>query len=419
MSQIPPHKPNSDGGGEESAGAAGAAHQPGPLAPPEDISREEFAASYGEPLEHTLNLDTWERGENLDRMFARLDREIHEALEQEDELGRQIRQVILPEIAKQPNAPPGAGVFRATIDDLKTAQQTVLFNGAVEASYGAATGHETLPLAITQIGVCLVSYAGEQGAWVHRLYRRDLRLRGLHPVDEALAILERRQAQADLDAPERHHRLTELGRRGITAYAERAVLLRRSQSPWRLGRGHPAPYELLTGSGSMELLRAGLELLRQFVLGHKRFIYVTHAPGERGLLTIGHALGPLQYAVIETSVHRLRNIVEKGHLRGADRQQAVDFYQEVGPQILVGVYRLSNEVPPQVFYAHKDFVHQAALIAMADGVLQAHSGFPMLLDLAGRVCRSTFGEEGFLSAIRSAYAQRGRFGSLSELETSA
>jgi hypothetical protein len=92
------------------------------------------------------------------------------------------------------------------------------------------------------------------------------------------------------------------------------------------------------------------------------------------------------------------------------------FYQEVAPKILVGVYRISNELPPRVFYAHKDFVHEAALIAMADSVLQAQSGFPVLLDLANRVCRSTFGEEGFISAVRSAYALRGSFRYLSELE---
>jgi hypothetical protein len=176
------------------------------------------------------------------------------------------------------------------------------------------------------------------------------------------------------------------------------------------------PYELLTGSGSMELLLAGLDLLRQFILEHKRFVYITSAPGERGLLTIGHALGTLQYAVIETSVYRMRRIVEEGHLRGSYREKAVDFYIEVAPQILVGVYRTSNAVPPRVFYAHKEFVHDAALIAMADSVLQAENGFPMLLDLAGRVCHSTFGEEGFLAAIRSAYSQRGRLRYLSELD---
>ncbi len=407
-----PHEQNA-----EPPGGAGATAQPGLLAPSEVISHEDFAASYGESLERALNLETWERGENLDRMFARLDREISEALEREDDLSWQIRRVIFPQITARPGAPPGAGVFEATIDQLKTVQQTVLFNGAAEASYGASTGHDTLPLSITQIGVCLVSYAGEQGAWVHRLYRRDLRLRGMNPVDEALAILERRQAQTDSDGSNQRNRLTELGRRGITAYAERAVLLKRSQVPWRMGRGNPAPYELLTGSGSMVLLLAGLDLLRQLILEHKRFVYVTSAPGEPVLLTIGHALAPLHYAVVETSANRMRRIIEGGHLRGSYREKAMEFYEEVAPQILTGVYRTWDEVPPRVFYAHQDFVHDAALIAMADSVLQAHTGFPMLLGLAGRVCHSAFGEEGFLVAIRSAYSQRGRLRYLSELET--
>jgi hypothetical protein len=278
-----------------------------------------------------------------------------------------------------------------------------------------SASHDTLPVSITQLGVCLVSYAGEQGAWVYRLYRRDLRQHGINPVDEALAVLERRQAQSGYEPAERRDRLTQLGRRSIGAYAERAVLLTRSQAPWRMGRGHPAPYELLTGSGSMDLLLAGLDMLRQLILDHKRFIYVTSAPGEQGLLTIGHALGPLQYAVIDTSIYRIGRIIEQGHLRGSYRDRAMDFYSEVAPQILVGVYRISDELPPHVFYAHKDCIHEAALIAMADSVPQAHSGFPMLLDLAGRMCRSAFGEEGFLAAIRSAYAQRGRLRYLSEL----
>jgi hypothetical protein len=164
-------------------------------------------------------------------------------------------------------------------------------------------------MSITQIGVCLVSYAGEQGAWVHRLYRRDLRLHGMNPVDEALAILERRQAQSEPDRSGRRDRLTELGRRGITAYAERAILLKRSQAPWRMGRGHPAPYELLTGSGSMELLLAGLDLLRELILGHKRFVYISTTHNEPVLLTIGYALLPLQYAVVETSQPRVERII--------------------------------------------------------------------------------------------------------------
>jgi hypothetical protein len=416
MAQTPPNTPHAGQGAHEPSNAAGATAQPGLLTPPEEVSAADFVASYGEPLESTLNLDTWERGENLDRMFARLDQEISEALARENELYKQIRDVVFPQITQRRHAPPGAGVFQATADQLKAVQQQVLFNGAAEASYGTSTGHDTLPMSITQIGVCLVSYAGEQGAWVHRLYRRDLRLHGMNPADEALAILERRQAQSEPDRSGRRDRLTELGRRGITAYAERAILLKRSQAPWRMGRGHPAPYELLTGSGSMELLLAGLDLLRELILGHKRFVYISTTHNEPVLLTIGYALLPLQYAVVETSQPRVERIIYQGHLRGPYRKRAEEFYDDAAPKILAGVYRTSSEVPPQIFYAHADFVHEAALIAMADSVLQAHSGFPVLLDLAHRVCRSTFGEEGFMSAVLSAYAQRGSFRYLNELD---
>jgi hypothetical protein len=416
MSQTPPNDHTSGQMGDEPPDGARADGQPGPLIPPEEVSAEDFAASYGESLERTLDLETWERGENLDRMFERLDREVSEALVREDAIYKQIRDVIFPQIAQRRPAPPGARVFKATENELKAVQQQALFNGAVAASYGTSIGHDTLPMSITQIGVCLISYAGEQGAWVHRLYRRDLRLEGMNPVDEALAILERRQARSEPDRLGRRDRLTELGRRGIMAYAERAVLLKRSQMPWRMGRGHPAPYELLTGSGSMDLLLAGLDLLSELILGHKRFVYISTAPNEPVLLTIGYALLPLHYAVVETSEARMERIIYEGHLRGPYRKRAEEFYHDSAGKILTGVYRTSLEVPPQVFYAHADFVHEAALIAMADSVLQAHSGFPVLLDLANRVCRSTFGEEGFLSAVRSAYSRRGSLRYLSELE---
>ena len=55
----------------------------------------------------------------------------------------------------------------------------------------------------------------------------------MDPVDEALAILEKRDARAGLDQQDMRDRFSELGRRGIMSYAERAVLLHRSQAPWR------------------------------------------------------------------------------------------------------------------------------------------------------------------------------------------
>ncbi|MBI3798641.1 MAG: hypothetical protein HY268_16960 [Deltaproteobacteria bacterium] len=380
---------------------------PGPLAPPEEVSADDFATSYGESLAQTLDLDTWGRGPNLAEVFAQLEQEISQALEQEDELCNRVRQVVFPQIFARPQAPAGAGVFQAKTADLRTAHYAVLFNGAVEACYGSHADHTTLPLSITQLGVCLVSYAGEQGTWVHRLFRRDLRVRGTDPVEAALSILEKRAARSEPDHSNRHDRLSELGRRGIKAYAERAVLLKKSAAPWRMGYGHPAPYELLTGSGSMELLLAGLDLLNELILGYKRFVYVPSTVNDHLLLTIGNALHPLEFAVIETDERRMFPILEQGHLRDTYRERAEEFYRAAASKILTGVYRISAEVPPQIFYAHADFVQEAALIAMADSVLQAHRGFPMLLDLADTVCRSSFGTEAFNSTVRSAYAHQG------------
>ncbi len=395
--------PSAEGGVSES----GVPKQPGTPAPPEVVDPADFRTAYGESLQDTLNLDTWERGEDLAELYERLNQEVEEALDQEDNIRREVREVVFDQIVARPGAPRGAGVFQASTDDLKAAQTNVLFNGAVEACDGTSVPHETLPLSITQIGICLVSYAGEQGAWVQRLFRRDLRVRGMNPVEEALSILEKRDTRSGIDQPDKRDRLTELGRRGIMSYAERAVLLKKSNAPWRMGHGNPAPYELLTGSGSMDLLLASLQILSELVLQHRRFVYIPSAPGERVLLTIGNALRPLEFAVVENSERRMQPIIHEGHLRGRFRERAIEFYRDAAPKILIGVYRTSGDVPPQVFYAHEDFVQEAALIAMADSVLQSHRGFPMLIDLADTVCRSTFGAEAFRSTVQSVYAARG------------
>ena len=83
-------------------------------------------------------------------------------------------------------------------------------------------------------------------------------------------------------------------------FAERLILTHKSNAPWRMGHGQPAPYELLTGSGSMEFLRAALDLLRQLILDQQKFVFVPSAPSDRRLLTIGHALRPLEFAIVDT-----------------------------------------------------------------------------------------------------------------------
>lgn len=384
-----------------------ASDQPGELTATPVIDSHDFEVSFGEPLDRTLDLDTWDDGKDLNLIFSKLDEEVSQALTQEDELRKQVRKVLFPMIAKRPNAPKGAGVFKATPKQLQDTQVNVLFNGGVEACDGTCAVHDTLPLTVTQIGVCLVSYLGQQGAWGHRLYRKDLHMRGQDPLAEALESLQRRQQRAGVDHESHRDQLSELGRRGIMSYAERAVLRWKSKAPWRMGHGQPAPYELLTGSGSMDFLHRSIDLLEELILNFKRFVYVPSAPGERLLLTIGHALKPLEFAVVENSVRRLDQILTKGHLRGEHRDRAEAFTREAGPAILIGVYRTYAESPPQIFCAHADCIQDAALIAMADSLLQVQRAFPTLIDLADSVCSSLFGTEGFSSTIQAAYAKHG------------
>jgi hypothetical protein len=388
------------------------------------LSADEYEAAHGEKLSVTLDLDTWHPGADLAAMYAHLEQEVAEAVRQEQEFQKRIREVIFPMLRGRVGGPACAGVYRVQIDQLGEVHRKLLFNGAVEACDGTVVSHDTLPVTITQIGVCLVSYRGDQGTWVHRIFRRDLRTSSTaNPVDEMMELLERRTKRAATNQSSTRDRLSDLARRGIMAYAERAVLMKRSQALWRMGHGSPTPYELMTGSGMPALLGASLELMRHIVDDHKRFVFVPSSTSDRQLLTIGNALLPLEYAIIDTNKQTLERIAA-GHYRGegwGELHDAVNaFVEDCGPKIVVGVYRASRLAPAQVFYAHKDHAFEAALIAMADSVLQEHRGFPMLVDLADSVCGASFGGEGFAATTQLAYTAAGEpFRYMSERATRA
>lgn len=374
------------------------------------LSGNEFEAAHGEPLSQALDLGTWTPGADLSAMYARLEREVAEAVRKETEYQKLIRAKVFPLLRNREGAPRGAGVYHVSLERVEEVHKKLLFNGAVEACDGTVASHDTLPVTITQIGVCVVSYRGDQGSWVHRIYRRDLRTSSAqNPVDETLEILERRRQRGGVGHTTRD-RLTDLARRGIMAYAERAVLLDRSKAEWRMGHGNPTPYELVTGSGMVELVEASLDLMRRLVMNQQRFVFIPSAPSARELLTIGNALKPLEYAIIDSSEQSLSRIAS-GHYRGEGwghvGQAVMDFVEECGPKIVVGMYRASRLAPAQMFYAHIDHAHEAALIALADSVLQEHRGFPMLIDLADNLCSTMFGTDTFRASTEVAYAAAG------------
>ena len=94
----------------------------------DEIGEADFIAQYGESLAQTLDLDTWDRGENLASTFERLDREVAEALQQEDAIRKKVREIVFPQIFSRPNAPKEAGVFQVTTPQLKATQAVRTFS---------------------------------------------------------------------------------------------------------------------------------------------------------------------------------------------------------------------------------------------------------------------------------------------------
>jgi hypothetical protein len=375
------------------------------------LSGDEYEQAYGERLSRTLDIETWQPGADLIEMYAHLEREVAAAVRSEGELQKVVRDELFPYLLTRPQAPAVAGRFVVPIERLQEEHRKLLFNGGIEASFGKAAAYETLPLTITQIGLCLVSYQGDQGSWAHRIFRRDLRAwSGRSPVDEALDILEARRRGGGSEGETSRDRLSELATRGIRAFAERAALLRRSNAQWLMGAGSPAPYELITGSGMPQLLRASLPLLRELVLERQRFVFVAPQIRERHLRTIGSALRPLEYILFDTLEDPLERIAA-GHYRGQEwdvlHTEVRAFVEDCGPRVIVGLFRASPLAPPQLFYAHVDHVHLAAMLVLADSVLQEHVGSPLLLELAKNVCNTTFGADSLMASTRLAFASVG------------
>jgi hypothetical protein len=384
---------------------------PGDGEPAPELSHA-YERAFHEPVEKFLNLDTWHTGTDLNRIYARLQSELENNIETgiaaEEKVAATLRQRFFDDLAAWPERPPLAGRWQVTLEELKKVHRCTLFTGDVEACDGVVQVHDTLALTIMQFGVGLIGYRGDEGTWSCRLFRRDLAGGPSDTYEQAMALLDVRASVADQH--DSHDLvIAELGRRGLSTFAQRAVLARKSGATWRMGRGSPAPYELLTGSGTMRLVDPAVAVLRELLLEHQKFVFVSPNTRHRGLLTVGNALGPLEFAVIWPLRSEIENVVETGHLRGAQRRIAQDFVADAGREVVMGVLRVSKWAPPRVFYApaQRELCAQAATIAMADAVLQEHRGYPLLLDMAHQHCESAFGREDFEGPIRAAYAARG------------
>jgi hypothetical protein len=359
----------------------------------------------GETIEDTLNLASWYPADRLAEQFDRIQREIESALAHETESRAAIRKTVFPLLQSRTAAPPNAGVHRVSLDNLRTIQRSLLFSGHVQAVDGASVVHETLPITIVQTAVVMANYLGETGAWGHRIFQKDVRLQPRNGLDEALAFLQGRAQQDE----EGDGGISDMLRRGLMMHGELNVLATAAAAPWRIGHGHPLPKELLTGTGMPELIELSVPLFRELLLNHQQFVYVPRGSKDKVLQTIGGALLPLEYAIVQDVSAYLRDVIEGGHYgQGRFRQAKVlldAFRDEAERKIVAGVFRVSPHAPAQVFYAHADHAAEAALVAMADAVLVETRGFPMLLDVAGTLCRELFPPDAILRPAAAVYAK--------------
>ncbi|MGL4550773.1 MAG: hypothetical protein ACRC33_06265, partial [Gemmataceae bacterium] len=246
---------------------------------------------------------------------------------------------------------------------------------------------------------------------------RDLR-RGGDPREAVVALLARRERRAG-SHPGAADPLSDLARRGVMTYMERYVLTHAATAPWRMGHGSPAPMELV-GTGYTDLVIRSIRLIRQLV-AHGRFVFVSSEQSNYALFTVGQALRPLEYAVIGTlddypgldleewrPAHPAQEDLrwDEGDATPTEAREWVRrFRDEVASEVVYGLYRATRLGPPQVFYAHRDHVHVAARVALADSVLMEERGFPMLIDMADRTCKAFF--SGLHEMADAAYADAG------------
>lgn len=377
-----------------------------------------FERTFSEPLEKFLDLGTWYAGADLDRAYQRLQEELETGVDAgiaaEDKIAAALRENFFRDLETQtwPGKPPLAGHWTVTLEELEHVHKGTLFAGKVDACDGLVLVHDSLALTVMQFGVALIGYRGDEGTWACRLFRRDLSGGPYDAYEQAMAVVQAREPGSDgQDRRDQHGDVvSRLGRQGLLSFAQRAVLAYRSDAPWRIGDGEPAPFELLTGSGAMRLVEPAVAALRELLLGHRRFVFVPATTRERGLLTIGNALGPLEFAVLRTLRSQITDVVERGHLTGEQRATARSFVDDVGDQVAVGVLRSSRWAPPRLFYApaERELCAQAATIALADAVLDDYRGYPLLLSMAREFCASAFGREDFEGPIRAAYAAHDR-----------
>jgi hypothetical protein len=363
------------------------------------------STALGEALQQWLDLGHWEAGPALEELLNRVQTAIRTSIAEEARLRDTIRSHVLAELRHFPDAPAAAGVYMVDDHWLEAARRHLLLVGQVTACDGAAAGHDGLTATVAAIGVCLVRYDGTLNSWRSTFLRHDYDLRHTDPVAQLRTVLDRRAGQTAVSGTAAANSVHTLLRRGLMALAERTALVRCTSSRWKVGHGVPAPLELLTGSGSEEVIDQALPILEALLLADKRWIFFPDTLADRALLTLVNALKPGELAILQNGKPMLEAIIETANYAPGYRRKVEAFASRLGEAMVVGGYRASRYAPAQLFIAHADTAVEAGILAMTDSRLNPHQGSPLLLQLAGIGARTGMGLDAFCHLVEAAYAQ--------------
>lgn len=383
---------------------------PAGLDPDAPTPTAEIEQALKQTMASALDFANWEQGSGFTGL-GKAQEYLAKSIKEQGRILHSIRKELLPELASFGNAPAAAGVYRAKAEDLRIARRSILLSGKMTAARGASVGHESLAASLMSVGISLTRYDGQIRSWRTFFMRHDCDVRTTNPVQEIRAILDQKARRSKVGPGARgQDTITRLMRRAFQSAAERKSLLDKGGPGWRMGYGVPAPYELLTGSGSMGLIDAVLPVLEDLLLSERRWVFIPESLSSLAFTTLAGALEPGELVIIQKAKPTLDAIVDGGHYDLASRRKVKKFVERAGEAIVIGGFRATPFAPPQLFFAHAEHAIHAGLVAMADAEFQPHRGFPLLLELAGMSCATSLGIEAFQGMVESTYASAGAGG---------
>jgi hypothetical protein len=295
---------------------------------------------------------------------------------------------------------------RANPQYIEALQRKKLYTGQVVASDGTLAKHETLSLVGAQIAISKVSYQETTGQIVSNIMHWGRELpKQTTASDIVQAIRSRGQELQD--------KMPNLFLYALMTYKERQVLLDSPPGTFRLIQGPVFSHELLTGSGRHHILDTCLKLIGRMI-DEGSYATIVSNDSHRELLSLGMALDPGEYIVVDTGTQVLQDFRQRANYvstsipQYGNRSQIElfeEFQRQYGPKVLRGVLRAHPMSRPYVFYCNADQLEESVHILLADAANTGGRGFPLLIDLADQMCSGAFRAGEYTEHVNAEFAR--------------